>query len=341
MWYTESGKDGDVVLSTRVRLARNIKGIPFPRKATPQQQEQVINICKEAIFDSDIKLNYIDINGMKDYERQAIAEGHLISPQMVEGSIKRGLLLSDDSSVSVLINEEDHLRIQCMAPGFELSKCFTLAGRIDDSLESTADFAFDNQFGYLTCCPTNVGTGMRASVMVHLPALTISGGINSVIDSLSQLGMTVRGIFGEGSKATGDIYQISNQTTLGETEENILERFEQIITDVMNKERELREKIYNSDKYRIEDKLMRSFGILTNAVILSSAEAMPRLSDVRFAIELGIINDIPLNKLNTAIYAILPANIMKNYNIIDSGERDLKRAEIIKELLLDIPQKTE
>jgi len=177
--------------------------------------------------------------------------------------------------------------------------------------------------------------------MVHLPALTISGGINSVIDSLSQLGMTVRGIFGEGSKATGDIYQISNQTTLGETEENILERFEQIITDVMNKERELREKIYNSDKYRIEDKLMRSFGILTNAVILSSAEAMPRLSDVRFAIELGIINDIPLNKLNTAIYAILPANIMKNYNIIDSGERDLKRAEIIKELLLDIPQKTE
>ena len=334
MWYTECGKESDVVLSSRVRLARNIEGIPFPERATAEEQDKVIEICKNAVFDSDIKLNYIDIGAMKDYEKQAIAECHIISPQMMDNSIKRGLLLSDDSSVSVLVNEEDHLRIQCMSAGLELDKCFEMANRIDDSLEQTADFAFDSQFGYLTCCPTNVGTGMRASVMVHLPALTISGGINSVIDSLSQLGMTVRGIFGEGSKATGDIYQISNQTTLGESEENILERFEQIITEVIGKERELRTTIYNADKYHIEDKLMRSFGILTNAVILSSAEAMTRLSDVRFATELGIIKDMSLQKLNTAIYAVLPANIVKNYNLTDPTERDLKRAEIIKEILL-------
>ncbi|MBQ3573053.1 MAG: protein arginine kinase [Clostridia bacterium] len=334
MWYTECGKESDVVLSSRVRLARNIEGIPFPERATAEEQDKVIEICKTAVFDSDIKLNYIDIGAMKDYEKQAIAECHIISPQMMDNSIKRGLLLSDDSSVSVLVNEEDHLRIQCMSAGLELDKCFEMANRIDDSLEQTADFAFDSQFGYLTCCPTNVGTGMRASVMVHLPALTISGGINSVIDSLSQLGMTVRGIFGEGSKATGDIYQISNQTTLGESEENILERFEQIITEVIGKERELRTTIYNADKYHIEDKLMRSFGILTNAVILSSAEAMTRLSDVRFATELGIIKDMSLQKLNTAIYAVLPANIVKNYNLTDPTERDLKRAEIIKEILL-------
>ncbi len=334
MWYTECGRESDVVLSSRVRLARNIEGIPFPERATEEQQDKVIEICKNAVFDSDIKLNYIDIGAMKDYEKQAIAECHIISPQMMDNSIKRALLLSDDSSVSVLVNEEDHLRIQCMAAGLELDKCFEKANRIDDSLEQTADFAFDSQFGYLTCCPTNVGTGMRASVMVHLPALTISGGINSVIDSLSQLGMTVRGIFGEGSKATGDIYQISNQTTLGESEENILERFEQIITEVIGKERELRTTIYNADKYHIEDKLMRSFGILTNAVILTSAEAMTRLSDVRFATELGIIKDMSLQKLNTAIYAVLPANIVKNYNLTDPTERDLKRAEIIKEILL-------
>lgn len=334
MWYTECGRESDVVLSSRVRLARNIEGIPFPGRSTEEQQDKVIEICKNAVFDSDIKLNYIDIGAMKDYEKQAIAECHIISPQMMDSSIKRGLLLSDDSSVSVLVNEEDHLRIQCMSAGLELGKCFEIANRIDDSLEQTADFAFDSQFGYLTCCPTNVGTGMRASVMVHLPALTISGGINSVIDSLSQLGMTVRGIFGEGSKATGDIYQISNQTTLGESEENILERFEQIIEEVIGKERELRTNIYNADKYNIEDKLMRSFGILTNAVILTSAEAMTRLSDVRFATELGIIKDMSLKKLNTAIYAVLPANIVKNYNITDPTERDLKRAEIIKEILL-------
>lgn len=334
MWYTECGRESDVVLSSRVRLARNIEGIPFPERATAEEQDKVIEICKNAVFDSDIKLNYIDIGAMKDYEKQAIAECHIISPQMMDDSIKRALLLSDDSSVSVLVNEEDHLRIQCMAAGLELERCFETANRIDDSLEQTADFAFDSQFGYLTCCPTNVGTGMRASVMVHLPALTISGGINSVIDSLSQLGMTVRGIFGEGSRATGDIYQISNQTTIGESEENILERFEQIIAEVIDKERELRTNIYNADKYHIEDKLMRSFGILTNAVILTSAEAMTRLSDVRFATELGIIKDMSLQKLNTAIYAVLPANIVKNYNLTDPAERDLKRAEIIKEILL-------
>ncbi len=334
MWYTECGNMSDVVLSSRVRLARNIKGIPFPQKTTEEDQQRIIDICKASIDKSDIKLNFIDISAMKEYERQAIAECHIISPQMMNDDVKRGVLLSDDSSVSVLINEEDHLRIQCMAAGFNLSKCFEDANKIDDTIEATTDFAFDNQFGYLTCCPTNVGTGMRASVMVHLPALTISGGINSVIDSLGQLGMTVRGIFGEGSKATGDIYQISNQTTLGETEENILERFEQIITDVINKERELRDAIYSSDKYRIEDKLLRSLGELTHAVVLSSSEAINRLSDVRFAVELGIIKNIDIEKLNTAMYAILPANIIKNYNLTEVTDRDIKRADIIKELLL-------
>ncbi len=338
MWYTECGKESDVVLSSRIRLARNIKGIPFPERANNEEQEKVISLCKQSVKDSDIKLNYIDINEMKDYERQAIAECHIISPQMMDNKIKRGLLLNDDSSVSVLVNEEDHLRIQCMEPGLDLEKCFERANRIDDAIEASVDFAYDSQFGYLTCCPTNVGTGMRASVMVHLPALTTSGSINSIIDSLGQLGMTVRGIFGEGSKATGDIYQISNQTTLGETEEDILERFGQIINEVIGKERELRERIYSSDKYRIEDRLMRSFGILTNAQILSSAEAMSRLSDVRFAAELGIIKNITLKMLNTATYAILPANIVKSYNLTNPMERDLKRAEIIKEVLLTKPE---
>lgn len=330
MWYTKCGKDSDVVLSSRVRLARNIKGLPFPLKADADAQQRVIDILKDAVKGSS--LNFIDINAMETYEKQAIAECHLISPQMMNNDIKRGVLLNDDSSVSILINEEDHLRIQCMAEGFDIQSCLSKANEIDDMIEKKVDYAFDGQFGYLTCCPTNIGTGMRASVMVHLPALTQTRNINSIIDSLSQLGMTVRGIFGEGSKATGNIYQISNQLTLGETEENIIERFEQIIAEVIEKERALRTEIYSRDKYRTEDKLMRSFGILTNAVILSSSEAMTRLSDVRFAAELNII-DIDLEKINTAIYAVLPANIVKKYNITDPNDRDLKRAEIIKELL--------
>ena len=237
MWYTETGKDSDVILSSRVRLARNIKGIPFPERADIDSQQKVIDICKTAVSDSETDLTFIDIGAMKDFEKQAIAEQHIISPQMMDDKIKRGLLLSSDSSKSVLINEEDHLRIQCMAPGFDLARCFENANIIDDVIEQSADYAFDSHLGYLTCCPTNLGTGMRASVMVHLPALTMSGNINNIIDSLSQLGMTVRGIFGEGSKATGNIYQISNQMTLGESEENIIERFEQIITEVVEKER--------------------------------------------------------------------------------------------------------
>lgn len=335
MWYTESGNASDVVLSSRIRLARNFKGIPFPERANETQQDDIINICRNASKSGDIKLNFVDLNAMEDYEKQALAECHLISPQMMNGNRKRALLLSDDNSVCVLINEEDHLRIQCMEAGFDIKKCFDAANKVDDAIEQNADYAFDAQFGYLTCCPTNLGTGMRASVMVHLPALTMSRNINSVIDSLSQLGMTVRGIFGEGTKASGNLYQISNQETLGETEEYILERFEQIINEVTDKEREMRKSLLKENKFKIQDKLMRSYGVLTNAVIISSSEAMTRLSDVRFAVELGIIKDIDYQKLNTATYTILPANIIKSYNIVNPDDRDLKRAEIIKELLTE------
>lgn len=335
MWYTEYGTDGDVVLSSRVRLARNVKGISFPRRANEEQQETVLSLCKEAVLENSSAMKntvkFIDLSKMEDYEKQAIAERHLISPQMMENDIKRGLLLSDDNKISILLNEEDHIRIQVMEAGFDLDSCFEQANRIDDLMEETIDYAFDEQIGYLTCCPTNAGTGMRASVMVHLPALTMSRTINQVIDSLSQLGITVRGIFGEGSKATGHIYQISNQLTLGAAEEDILDKFKQIVTEVIDKEREMRRRLYAADQYRLEDRLMRSLGVLRHAVILSSGEAMRCLSDVRLGVDLGVISDVKPQTLNAITYEILPANIMKEYNLTDPTERDLKRAEIVKE----------
>ena len=300
-----------------------------------QQQEEVLTRCKKAVLESGSTLadtvKYIDLSVMQDYEKQAIAERHLISPQMMDSRIKRGLLLSDDNRLSILLNEEDHIRIQAMAAGFDLDACFSLADRVDDLIEESVEYAFDEQIGYLTCCPTNAGTGMRASVMVHLPGLTMSGTINQMIDSLSQLGVTVRGLFGEGSKATGYLYQISNQLTLGAAEEDILEKFKQIVESVIGKEREMRTRLYNTEKYKLEDRLMRSYGILSHAVLLSSEEAMKRLSDVRMGIELGIIKNIKLEQLNEVTYEILPANIMLKYNLPDANERDLKRAEIVRE----------
>lgn len=334
MWYAECGRDGDVVLSSRVRLARNLKGIPFPARATEEQQKQVMEECRRAVLENSAlkdTVHFIDLAVMEDYQKQAIAERHLISPQMMDNSVRRGLLLSDDNKLSVLLNEEDHVRIQAMEAGFDLDACFAMANQVDDLIEENVDYAFDRQIGYLTCCPTNAGTGMRASVMVHLPALTLSRTINQVIDSLNQLGVTVRGLFGEGSKADGHIYQISNQLTLGAAEEEILDRFKQIIGEVIGKEREMRIRLHNADQFKLEDRLMRSYGVLCHAVLLSSDEAMKRLSDVRLAVELGLIKNVKIEDINAVTYECLPANIMQKYNVADAGERDLKRAEIVRE----------
>jgi protein arginine kinase len=220
-----------------------------------------------------------------------------------------------------------------MAPGLDLKKCLDVANRIDDRLEEKVDFAYDANFGYLTCCPTNTGTGLRASVMVHLPALTESGNINSIIRSLSKLGLAVRGIYGEGSDALGNIYQISNQVTLGASEAETIEKLEQIINELITKERSAGLSIYENNKFRLKDRVMRAKGLLQNAYLITSAETMRLISDVRWGITLGIIDDINHEQLSEALYASLPANIAKTHNTASASERDLKRAEILRRML--------
>lgn len=330
MWYTKFGPSGDVVLSSRVRLARNIKNIPFGAKMNTDNEKDVIEKCRNALN----RLKFIDLPSMPESDRKALTECHLISPEMAQCKHLCALLLSDDCSTSVMLNEEDHIRIQCMAPGFDLDACMKAADEVDDELESAVDYGFDERFGYLTCCPTNVGTGMRASVMVHLPALTLSGRMENIIRSLSKLGITVRGIYGEGSRAFGNIYQISNQVTLGVSEDETLEKLKNVTLEVVEKERELSRKNYDADKYRFEDKVMRAYGTLTNARIIPSGEAMNLFSDVRWGINMGIIKNVNLEKLSEVLYETLPANMMKKYNLSDPLERDLKRAEIFRERLL-------
>lgn len=329
MWYTKYGPSGDIVLSSRVRLARNIADIPFGNAMTTEQQSQVLDKVKAALPN----MKFIDFSAMSHLQRQALCECHLTSPEMIENKKLCGIMTNESCNECIMLNEEDHIRIQAMAPGFDLKACLDAANRLDDQLEKSVDFGFHKDFGYLTCCPTNVGTGMRASVMLHLPSLSSTGRIDGIIRSLSKLGVTVRGLYGEGSRAQGNIYQISNQVTLGSTEEEIIEKLTQLVNDIIEKERMLGQNLYSQDKFHFEDKIMRSYGILTNARILSSAEAANLLSDVRWGINLGIIKNINLETLTKTFYDTLPATIVKNHNLTTALERDLKRAELVNEAL--------
>ena len=324
MWYTKFGKSGDVVLSSRVRLARNIAKIPFGVKMTKAAETKVIDECRKALPD----LKFIDFSVMSDTEKQALAETHLVSPEMVQNRHQCGILVSNDCSVSVMLNEEDHIRIQAMCAGLDLKACLNKANQIDDTLEENLDIAFDEKLGYLTCCPTNVGTGLRISAMLHLPALTETGNMEHIIRSLSKLGLTVRGIYGEGSQALGNIYQISNQITLGVTEDETVEKLERVINDIIEKERSISRELYSKNTFRLEDRLLRAYGTLTNARLLSSDETMNLVSDVRWGVNLGIIKNVNLETLSEVWYSTLPASITKAHNTQNMTERDLKRAEL-------------
>ncbi|MBQ2931856.1 MAG: protein arginine kinase [Clostridia bacterium] len=329
MWYTNFGPSGDIVLSSRVRLARNISKIPFGNKMSDADLEKIESICKDALPE----LKFIDLSKMSVFERLALKENHLISPEMADEKKSGSILVNDDCTLSILIGEEDHLRIQAMDSGLSLEKCMQLANQIDDRLDKKADFAFSDELGYLTCCPSNTGTGLRASVMMHLPALTQTCKMESIIRSLSKLGIAVRGIYGEGSTALANIYQISNQVTLGISEEDSLSRLSQIVDDIIAKERSISLEIYQANKFRLEDKILRSKGILQNARIITSGEALSLISDVRWGINLGIIKDINHEQLLSALYESFPATIAKNHNTSSPLERDLKRGEIFQKVL--------
>ncbi len=332
MWHTKFGNMGDIILSSRVRLARNFKEFPFPDKATEAQQSEIINIVKDVAAKTD-NLTFLDLSKMTKNEKIALSERHLISTDMIDESVKRGVALSKDQRLSIMINEEDHLRIQAMHEGFALSECLKAAMEADDMIEGYASYGFDEKLGYLTCCPTNVGTGLRASVMACLPGLKMAGRMEALSNSLSKMGFAVRGIFGEGSQNIGNIFQISNQITLGISEEETIERLSGVVLEIINQERELERKIYDADKFQLEDKVMRALGALKYSRVMTAEEAVTLISHVRFGINLGIIKETNIEALNEILYSILPGTISQAYNLQTSSDRDIKRCEIIKEKL--------
>ncbi|MGC4378152.1 protein arginine kinase [Fictibacillus sp. Mic-4] len=337
-WMKKEGPDSDIVLSSRIRLARNLKDYIFPTLASKNEAESVIQTIEKGIKDQtystigNFELLYMD--ALKPNEKRVFVEKHLISPHLAEQSRYGAVLLNNDESVSIMINEEDHIRIQCLFPGFQLREALTLANGIDDWIEQRVDYAFDEHRGYLTSCPTNVGTGLRASVMMHLPALVLTKQMSRIIPAINQLGLVVRGIYGEGTEAQGNIFQISNQMTLGKSEEDIIEDLHSVVMQLIQQERVARKTLYDSLKVQLEDRIFRSYGVLANSRIISSKEAAKCLSDVRLGIDLGLIKGLSQSILNELMILTQPG-FLQQYSgeSLDPDERDIKRAALIRERL--------
>ena len=338
-WYEKSGEQADVVVSTRVRLARNLRDFPFASKLSKEEREKINALVSDAILNGNSVLSKrfkrIDMEKLDQTEAISLVERHLISPEFASNKEGRALLLLDDESVSIMIGEEDHIRLQVMKEGLDLKSTYEEADKIDTLLDEALSFAFDDRLGYLTQCPTNLGTGMRASMLLHLPALSESGAMNRISGSLAKLGLTLRGLYGEGSQSKGDLYQLSNQVTLGLSEEEALQNLQDISMQLIEQERSARNAM--ARHMEMLDMIGRSYGILLNARILSGDEFMKLISNVRLGIALGVIEGLTYDTIHALIIDAQPATLMKREGRhLPPSERDKKRAELVKERLRTI-----
>ncbi|KIL34518.1 ATP:guanido phosphotransferase [Cohnella kolymensis] len=337
-WMKGEGPDSDVVISSRVRIARNIRSMPFPMMAEPQQSqsvmEQLLDVAESGRLNGLGQLERIRLSDLTELEKLVLVEKHLISPNLANESRNGALILSPNEAISIMINEEDHLRIQCLCSGFQIRQAWDWASKIDDIFEEQVDYAFDEKHGYLTSCPTNVGTGIRASVMMHLPALVITGQINRILSAVTQVGLAVRGLYGEGSEAAGNLFQVSNQITLGQSEQEIIENLHQVARQMIEHEKAARTKLLSESRPRVEDRIRRSFGILTQAMIMDSKEASQRLSDIRLGVHLGLIDDVKDQTLNELLVSTQPGFLQQTYGeALSPEQRDMTRAELIRSRL--------
>lgn len=331
-WYKNSGPGDSIAVSSRIRLARNLKGLPFPSRMTAGQRIELNNRVKEAILGSNTPfaktLKYIDMRDVPETQKYAMVERHIISPEFANKTEPTAIILSGDESISIMIGEEDHIRIQVILAGLQLNEAYDIAERIDTLLYDSLHFAFDSKLGFLTECPTNLGTGLRASVMLHLPALEWNGEIEGLGSSIGKIGFTVRGMYGEGSKSIASLYQVSNQITLGLSENNALDNLKIITTQLIDKEVESRN---NLNRLNLEDVCFRALGTLQNARILQSNEMMSLLSSVKLGVSMGIL-DIEASPLKILVEA-QPFMLMQKYGILEPKDRDIYRANMVREYL--------
>lgn len=333
-WYQKSGAQGDIVISSRIRLARNLNGIPFPSGMSTERKREVAIRVRDAIKSGEqaAEFDYLEMVNMAARDALSMVERHLISPEFSRRQEGSALLLKKDESISIMLNEEDHIRIQVMRSGLDLDEAFRIADAVDDYLDQKLNFAFDDRLGYLTQCPTNLGTGMRASIMLHLPALHERHSIQQLANTVSKLGLTIRGMYGEGSKPEGAIYQLSNQVTLGISEKSAIENLKGIAAQIIREERAARENLKQNQRF--EDMVWRSLGILQTARLLTHDEFMELISNLRVGVSLGIIKDIGLDTLSELINDAQPATIMAAARCdMEPQRRDVERAKMVRERL--------
>jgi protein arginine kinase len=335
-WLKGTGPNSDIVISSRIRLARNLDKYPFPHWANKAQLEEVLAKTSGAMAKIDMLKNstLFKLADLDTVDRQFLVERHLMSIEHSQKTDYKAVLVDDEEVISVMINEEDHLRIQLMQSGFNLFEAWNIINGLDDSLSKLVDYAYLDDFGYLTACPTNTGTGMRGSIMLHLPALVMSRQIERVLAAIAKLSFTTRGLYGEGTQASGNFFQISNQVSLGHGEEEMIENINGLIRQIIEQETQARQILLSKNKTILEDRINRSLGILKSARIITSQETIELLSMVRLGNDLGMVKDIDRRTINELFIITQPAHLQKLENKkLSSEERDLKRAQLIRKKL--------
>ena len=335
-WTLGEGPEREVVISSRVRLARNLGEHNFPNRAGEDELEKVCTEVEVAVGRLSMAepFHFLPLARLSPIDRQVLVEKHLTSPAHIAEPRHRAMALRVDEGVSILVNEEDHLRIQALFPGLQLDKAWELASKVDDDLEGDLTYAFDESYGYLTCCPTNTGTGMRASIMMHLPGLVMLNRANKIFTTLSQLGLVTRGLYGEGTEALGYMFQISNQITLGRTEEELIGNLQTIIMQVIEQELQARQQLYKEMGDRLVDKVFRAYGVLTNARLLTSKEAINLILTLRLGLNLNLLPQLEYRVLGELLVLCQPGFLQKVAGEKqNTQERDAKRAALIRERL--------
>jgi protein arginine kinase len=335
-WLKGTGPNANIVISSRIRLARNLNKVPFPNQANKQQSEEVLNKVKEAVEQVNLLKNsmILDMNALDNVDKQFLIERHLMSHDHATKPDSKGLVVSEEEIIAIMINEEDHLRIQVMRSGLDLNYTWEIIDQLDNKLAEKLDFAFLPEWGYLTACPTNTGTAMRGSVMLHLPALVMTKQINKIMAAIAKLSFTTRGLYGEGTQAAGNFFQISNQVSLGHSEVEILENLKGLIKQIIDQEEQARQALLTQSKSVLEDRIWRASGILRSAHIISSEETIELLSMVRLGVDLGVVKDIDRSLINELFIVTQPAHLQKSEGRrLTAPERDAKRAMLIRKRL--------
>lgn len=333
-WYLQNGKDSDVVVSSRVRLTRNLAGFKFLSKCSKEEQKKILDKIKEIIPSFGYGLNYIKLADLDDVTKLSLVEKHLVSPEFVmQNNTEKAILINDEENICIMINEDDHLKIQVFSAGQELENLMNLIIEIDEKLGEVVDYAYNKHLGYIANSPINIGTGMKASVIVHLPALAITGNLSKVMRIVNNLGMSVKGLYGEGTQNQGDMYLISNNQTIGVTEKEIIVNVKNIADKVIEQER-LARKFLGKNQIELEDSVYRAFGVLTYATKLSSDECKKLLSDVKLGVDLGIIKELDDSKVKKIYLNTKSGNLQKYVGkTLDGYEREIRRAEVIKQIV--------